>query len=64
MIAAIGLTVTACGGDSPDNAEESNAASTPDISVSDAELANNPFIADWSTPFGMPPFRRHSGRTL
>ncbi|MEO1575118.1 MAG: M3 family peptidase, partial [Pseudomonadota bacterium] len=33
-----------------------NAAAEPDIAVTDAELAGNPLVADWDTPFGVPPF--------
>ena len=29
---------------------------TDEVTVSDAELAGNPFRQDWETPYGVPPF--------
>ena len=34
----------------------SDATDTKDITVSDEELAGNPFLAEWATPYGVPPF--------
>lgn len=44
-----------CGG----SAGEKSAVTTPsaeDITISDAELAGNPFMWEWDTPYGVPPF--------
>ncbi len=58
-LAVTGLAVLmlgACGG----GEQEETAATAADqqgvISVSDAELAGNPFLAAWDTPYGVPPF--------
>ena len=32
------------------------AESTPDIVVTQAELVGNPFVIEWETPYGVPPF--------
>lgn len=61
--AALTLTLTACGGkDASDNSAEA-AITAPtsiegqeEIVVTDSELAGNPFLADWDTPYGVPPF--------
>lgn len=61
--AALTLTLTACGGkDASDNSIEA-AITAPtsiegqeEIVVTEAELAGNPFLADWDTPYGVPPF--------
>lgn len=53
---AIALTVTACGGGTANTDETANAGSAADVAVTDAELAGNPFLAEWTTPYGMPPF--------
>jgi peptidyl-dipeptidase Dcp len=61
-VAALALVVTACGAksDAPDAAaaEETAAEETslPEIEVSEADLAGNPFRAEWDTPYGVPPF--------
>ena len=56
MAAATALTVVACS----DNSNEATSKATPgvstEITVSDAELAGNPFLVEWTTPYGMPPF--------
>ncbi len=58
-LAVTGLAVLmlgACGG----GEQEETAATAADqqgvISVSDAELAGNPFLEVWDTPYGVPPF--------
>ena len=68
-LAALALALTACGNDvsvkAPD--DESAVAETGDVStdeitntdeiaVSAADLEGNPFLAEWDTPFGVPPF--------
>ena len=56
----LSATLVACGG--RDDAEESAADSAGDamdeITVSEAELAGNPFLEEWDTPYGVPPFDR------
>ena len=49
--------LAACGG--ADEATTSGTTESNDvteISVTDAELAGNPFLEEWDTPFGVPPF--------
>jgi peptidyl-dipeptidase Dcp len=53
----IALMLGACGGkDDGQAAEEATEATADEISVSDAELEGNPFMQEWDTPFGVPPF--------
>ncbi len=62
--AFLALAITAC---SPSDTEPKPAPETQatdpsgspaadEISVTDAELEGNPFMADWNTPYGVPPF--------
>lgn len=37
-------------------ATEAAAEAASDITVTDAELAGNPFVKEWDTPYGVPPF--------
>ena len=61
---ALTLALTACGNsDSTDPAEtpaaeqaEEASPAAPEITVTDAELEGNPFLEDWDTPYGVPPF--------
>ena len=54
-IAAVALA--ACGGDGSEPAAGAPAdRDLPEITVSDAELAGNPFLEDWDTPYGIQPF--------
>ncbi|MEN0079705.1 MAG: M3 family peptidase, partial [Pseudomonadota bacterium] len=59
---ALSLALTACGGPEPETptptetAEMDDAAALPEITVAPEDLAGNPFLADWETPFGVPPF--------
>ena len=47
----------ACGGpDQQDATEEAAEPAADEISVTDAELAGNPLLEDWDTPYGVPPF--------
>ncbi len=56
-LALFALMLGACGGaDTGDVADEAPAAAADEISVSDAELAGNPFMEEWDTPYGVPPF--------
>ena len=51
------LMLGACG--SPDQEEamdEATESATDEIAVTDAELAGNPFMEEWDTPYGIPPF--------
>ena len=66
--AAFALTLTACGGkeapapdtkaEATETAKDTAESAAPDITVTDAELAGNPFMADWATPYGVPPFSK------
>ncbi len=62
--AFLALTVAACGGAEkagdarPEAADEAAAAKADDIAVTEAELAGNPFLEEWDTPYGVPPFSR------
>ena len=40
----------------PGDAGKTAESTTEDLSVSDAELADNPFRKNWDTPYGVPPF--------
>ncbi|MEM9234904.1 MAG: M3 family peptidase, partial [Pseudomonadota bacterium] len=35
---------------------EATAEQTDDIAVSEADLEGNPFLQEWDTPYGVPPF--------
>ncbi len=53
----IALMLGACGGaDNGDATDEAAGAAADEITVSDAELAGNPFMQEWDTPYGVPPF--------
>lgn len=53
----IALMLGACGGSDQEVALDDATDSVSDeISVSDAELAGNPFMEEWNTPYGIPPF--------
>lgn len=55
----IALMLGACGASEQEEAaDDAPAAATDEISVSDAELAGNPFMEEWDTPYGVPPFAR------
>ncbi|MEM7765043.1 MAG: M3 family metallopeptidase [Pseudomonadota bacterium] len=60
LLASVFFVLVACGkseeatSDAP--AAETPAASADDITVTAEELAGNPFLQDWDTPFGAPPF--------
>jgi len=53
----IAMMLGACG--SPDKEEgmdEATEGAADEIAVTDAELAGNPFMEEWDTPYGVPPF--------
>jgi peptidyl-dipeptidase Dcp len=52
------MTVAALGACDRSGDTESGDVSAPlaEITVTDAELAGNPFLQEWDTPFGVPPF--------
>jgi peptidyl-dipeptidase Dcp len=53
----IALMLGACGGSKQaEVAEDAPAAAADEISVTDAELEGNPFMQEWDTPYGVPPF--------
>ncbi|MBU2675433.1 MAG: M3 family metallopeptidase [Gammaproteobacteria bacterium] len=52
-LALIALALGACGG--RDSGSEP-LPSGEEIAVTEAELANNPFMEEWTTPYGVPPF--------
>ncbi|MEO1014772.1 MAG: M3 family metallopeptidase [Pseudomonadota bacterium] len=57
---ALAIALSACGGESPETgapaSEADSEVASEDISVSAAELEGNPFVRDWDTPYGAPPF--------
>ena len=56
-LAALALVLGACGGKDAGEAPAAAAdGAVEEISVSDAELAGNPFLEEWNTPYGVPPF--------
>jgi len=51
------LILGACGGgERADEATSEESAMNDEITVSAAELEGNPFMEDWTTPYGVPPF--------
>jgi len=59
--AALALTLSACGKKPADDAAKAEVtqpatAELPEIVVSDADLAGNPFRDDWIAAYGVPPF--------
>ena len=63
-LAVLAMSLTACGQEQQGGAPDAsvNDAATPagdnaeDITVSAAELEGNPFLKEWKTPYGTPPF--------
>ncbi|MFN7179644.1 M3 family metallopeptidase [Hyphomonas sp.] len=56
-VAALALVATAaCGGTAADKPVAGVEIALPEITVTDAELDGNPFRADWTGPYGVPPF--------
>ena len=60
LAASFAATVlAACGGDDPVPTAADDATDSRDgIEVTEAELAGNPFLETWDTPFGVQPFDR------
>jgi peptidyl-dipeptidase Dcp len=53
----LALMLGACGGGEQEEAvDAAPEAATEDISVSEADLEGNPFMEEWDTPYGVPPF--------
>ena len=53
----VATMLAACGGaGEEDTAEDATESATDEISVTDAELEGNPFLEEWDTPYGVPPF--------
>ncbi len=49
----------ACGGgERAEEGKTSALATNDEITVTDAELEGNPFMEEWTTPYGVPPFAR------
>ncbi|MEM9740925.1 MAG: M3 family metallopeptidase [Pseudomonadota bacterium] len=67
-VLAMSFALAACGGQGDpvesetvvETAEATPAASLPEIVVTEAELAGNPFLETWDTPYGVPPFSQIS----
>ena len=62
--ALLALFLGACGGAdraddaAPETSDDAAAAQADEIAVTEAELAGNPFLEEWDTPYGVPPFSR------
>ena len=56
-LSVLAAFLVACGGGEQASAPAADGDVTQ-ITVSDAELAGNPFLEEWDTPFGVPPFAR------
>ena len=55
----LSATLAACGGrDAEETVADSAGDAMDEITVSEAELAGNPFLEEWDTPYGVPPFDR------
>ncbi len=54
---SVAALLVACGGgeDQPETAA-SEPSAAPEMTVTAAELEGNPFMQEWDTPFGVPPF--------
>ncbi len=52
--ASMAAVLAACGASDPD--APADATADEEITVSDTDLAGNPFRREWNTPFGVPPF--------
>ena len=58
MLLLFTALTASCGKSEPQSGGSNNTAEpiTDDLTVSDSELADNPFRKNWETPFGVPPF--------
>ena len=53
----VALMLGACGAKDQDGGvDDAPVPASDEITVSDAELAGNPFMEEWDTPYGVPPF--------
>lgn len=55
-VCLIAVTLGACGGTESGDDTKMTTSTSDEIKVTDAELAGNPFMEPWDTPFGVPPF--------
>ncbi len=61
IVAASAVALAACGGNesaSPEEAVDVAETADAEMTVTAAELAGNPFLEEWTTPYGVPPFDR------
>ena len=60
IVALSAVALAACGGGDEkapaEDAADATQTAGADIVVTAAELAGNPFLEDWTTPYGVPPF--------
>jgi len=49
------IVLSACGG-RDDGEQEGPVTASDEIAVTEAELVGNPFMQEWDTPYGVPPF--------
>ena len=53
----VALMLGACGSaDKEEGMDEATDGEAAEIAVTDADLAGNPFMEEWNTPYGVPPF--------
>ncbi|MEM7431092.1 MAG: M3 family metallopeptidase [Pseudomonadota bacterium] len=55
-LSAAALLAACSSNDEPAAEAAAESSDLPEISVTAAELEGNPFLQDWDTPFGVPPF--------
>ena len=61
-LTALALCLAACGGESATSSDAAgktdatDLSQSSDITIDDADLAGNPFMIEWDTPYGAPPF--------
>lgn len=56
VLCLFAATFGACGGTESDDGTRMTVSASDEIAVTDAELAGNPFMEQWDTPYGVPPF--------
>ncbi|MCP5091400.1 MAG: M3 family metallopeptidase [Gammaproteobacteria bacterium] len=56
VLCLMAATFGACGGTESEGDTKMAASASDEIAVTDAELAGNPFMERWDTPYGVPPF--------
>ena len=55
-LSATAILAACSGGDDRPNTSTTTSAGLPELSITAADLEGNPFLEDWDTPFGVPPF--------